>query len=322
MPVRTSVSLGPASLGIHDFDEFSSGAGISEIAVEAERLGFDAIHVTEHPAPSERGLAEGGHHAPDSFVTLAVAAAHTSRIKLQTHLTVLPYRNPFILAKAVATLDLASGGRVILGAGAGYLEDEFRALGASFAERNELTDEVLEVLPKIWRGEPFSFSGRYFEADRSVSLPRPVQDPHPPIWLGGNSKKAIRRAARFGQGWAPFPNPPGEMRVGRSPSIFGPDDLRVRIGYLREAARGYGRTGALDVAFALGYKAMWEGRTATPEEMITDARELVAAGVTWLLVPLSGGTREEFLVELGQFSSEVLGVTRALEPDVTPSTKG
>src|SRR5690348_8441543 len=124
-----------------DVPELVSAHAIAAISLAAEQAGFFAVYVTEHPMPGDDWLATGGHHALDPFVALSFAAAATSSIRLQTNLAVPAYRNPFLLAKSVASLDHLSGGRVILGVGAGYLEPEFRALGVDYAERNALTDE-------------------------------------------------------------------------------------------------------------------------------------------------------------------------------------
>src|SRR5690606_5897594 len=148
-------------------------------------------------------LAHGGHQSVDPFVALAFAAAATTRLRLLTYLAVVPYRNPFLLAKASATLDRMSGGRFVLGVGSGYHKTEFFALGVDFDERNALCDEALEVLPLAWSGEPFSYKGRHFEARDVIQLPRPTQRPIP-IWIGGNSKLARRRVARSAQGWMPM----------------------------------------------------------------------------------------------------------------------
>ena len=137
-----------ASLGLptHQGGELSSAAAIAAMASGAEAAGFDAVFVTDHPFPGDRWLATGGHHALDPFVALSFAAAATRDLRLHTNLLVLAYRNPFLSAKAVATLDSLSEGRVIVGIGAGYLEPEFEALGVDFAERNELTDEAIVAL--------------------------------------------------------------------------------------------------------------------------------------------------------------------------------
>ncbi len=116
----------------------------------------------------------------------------TSRLRLLTYLSVLPYRNPMLLAKAAASVDIVSGGRFILGLGTGYNKSEYFALGVDFDERNVLTDEVLDVLPLHWSGEPFSYKGTHFEARDVIARPRPPQQPIP-IWIGGNSRLTVRR---------------------------------------------------------------------------------------------------------------------------------
>ncbi len=130
--------------------EFVSGEAIAKMARAAEEAGFDACFVTDHPMPDERWLAGGGHHALDPFVALSFAAAATHRLRLQTHVLVAAYRNPFLTAKAAASLDALSNGRVILGVAAGYLEAEFAALGVDFAERNELCDAAIRTMRRGW----------------------------------------------------------------------------------------------------------------------------------------------------------------------------
>src|SRR5690349_15054263 len=146
---------------------------VGEIAARAEAAGFDGLSFTEHPAAGVNWLTHGGHQTLDPFVALAFAAAATSRLRLLTYLAVLPYRNPFLLAKTAATLDRLSGGRFTLGAGTGYHKTEFFALGVDFDERNALFDETLDVLPRAWSGEPFSYRGRHFDARDVIQRPRP-----------------------------------------------------------------------------------------------------------------------------------------------------
>src|SRR5262245_43752241 len=132
-------------------DEFLTAEAIAEVASAAERAGFDSISVAEHPFPDDHWLEHGtGHHNWDPFVVLSFAAAATSTIKLRTGLLILPYRNPFITARSVASLDALSKGRVVLGIGSGYLEPEFKALGVPFDERNELTDEAIVAMRRAW----------------------------------------------------------------------------------------------------------------------------------------------------------------------------
>ena len=185
---------------------------VAELAQAAERAGWDGFAFTEHPAPTDRWLAAGGHQTLDPFVALGAVAAVTTRLRLLTYLAVLPYRNPLMLAKAAATVDKLSGGRFVLGAGAGYLKAEFFAVGADFDARNERFDEALDVLALHWRGEPFSYRGRDFEARDVVALPRPVQQPIP-IWIGGNANLTLQRVASRAQGWMPLLGPPSLART-------------------------------------------------------------------------------------------------------------
>ncbi len=126
------ISLGLPTQRVDRPEEFGTGSAVAEMARAAETAGFDAVYVTEHPVPGTAWMRTGGHHAFDPFVALAFAAAATERLRVQTHLCVLPYRNPFLTAKAAASLDALSGGRLILGVGTGYLEVEFEALGVDF----------------------------------------------------------------------------------------------------------------------------------------------------------------------------------------------
>src|SRR5215212_10701415 len=130
--------------------ELVNGAGIATVAAAAERAGFHGFGFTDHPAPSQRWLEAGGHDAVDPFVALGFAAAHTTTLRLVPNIVVLPYRNPFLVAKAGATLDRLSGGRFTLAVGAGSLQREFAALGVAYEERNELFDEALEVISLAW----------------------------------------------------------------------------------------------------------------------------------------------------------------------------
>src|SRR6195952_2729298 len=165
------ISLGLPTHRVDLADEFVSGDAIVELARAAEDGSFDAVYVTEHPFPEAKWLAHGGHHAIDPFVGLSFAAAVTTRLKLQTHLVVLAYRTPFLSAKAIATLDALSGGRTIIGIGAGYLEGEFVALGVDPAKRNELTDEAIRAMKAAWSGEEIQYEGAGFTAGGNAMLP-------------------------------------------------------------------------------------------------------------------------------------------------------
>jgi probable F420-dependent oxidoreductase len=263
-------------------DEFVSGAALAEMARAAERAGFGACFVTDHPFPGDRWLAGGGHHSLDPFVALSFAAAATVRIRVQTHILVLPYRNPFAVAKAAASLDVLSGGRLVLGVAPGYLKSEFQALGADFERRNEATDEAMRAIVKAWTETGIAFEGHGYTARGNTMLPRPVQRPHPPLWVGGNSEAAIRRAARLGDGWVPFPTPRQAAPYQRTAAIETLDDLAARLDRLREYAERAGRTRALDVCFAPFGADMHTWRDLEAERVLEQAAALEKLGVTWM----------------------------------------
>jgi probable F420-dependent oxidoreductase len=208
---------------------------VPEIAKAAEDAGFDGLSFTEHPAPSSPWLESGGHQSLDPFVALAAATAVTSKLHLVTNISVVPYRNPLLLAKSAATLNRMSEGRFIMGAGAGYLKSEFFALGVDFNERNALFEEALQVMQLHWSGEPFTFEGRHFSARNIHALP-PPRGARVPIWMGGNSDAALRRAARYADGWMPMGAPSSVAKTARTPPVTTTEQLRERLEMLERIA--------------------------------------------------------------------------------------
>jgi len=282
-------------------EEFVSAAAIAEIARTAEEAGFSACFVTDHPFPDKGWLDAGGHHTLDPFVALSFAAAATERLRVQTHILVLPYRNPFLIAKAAASLDVLSGGRLILGVAAGYLESEFAALGADYVGRDATADQSLIAIVRAWSGEPVTMEGDGYRARDNVMLPRPLQRPHPPLWIGGNSKRAIRRAVAHGDGWVPFPNPPALARHSRTAVLVSPADLAGRIAYGKELAAASGRERPLEICYALT-----TGRAVTADQMLEAVDEWARLGVGWLTVAVRGRTRAEYCDALRTFGAEVI----------------
>lgn len=222
------------------YEAFCSGEALTVLARRAEDRGFDAAFLTEHPAPAENWRQAGGHDALDPFVALGLVAGVTTRLRLLTYLTVVPYRNPFLLAKAVATLDRLSGGRVELGMGAGYMKGEFAALGVDFGERNERFDESIEVMVRAFTGEPVSYAGRFLSARGNTVQPTPVQLPHPPLWFGGNSRRTLQRVVVHRGGWMPLPNTKETAPHLRSPPLETLADLAALLGELRRRAERAG----------------------------------------------------------------------------------
>ena len=178
---------------------------IAETAVKAETLGFDAIFVNDHVIVDDGPRNVPWRNVYDPLMTLAYVAALTSRIMLGTSVLIVPYRNPIVTAKMIATLDQMSGGRAIAGIGAGWNEAEYAALDVPHGERGARTNEYLRLWKACWEPDPVSFHGRFFSFDDMHVSPKPVQQPHPPIWVGGSGQPSLRRAARFAEVWQPTP---------------------------------------------------------------------------------------------------------------------
>ena len=300
------VSYGLPTHRIDCGEEFLAPGAIGELSAAAEAAGFAAVYTTEHPFPGDEWLAHGGHHALDPLVALSFAAAATSSVLLHTNLFVPAYRNPFLAAKGIATLDVLSGGRTIIGLGAGYLEAEFDALGADFTGRNDRMDEALVAMEAAWSGESVTFSGTGYRAAGNTMLPRPRQRPRPPLWIGGNSRRAIRRAVESADGWCPFPTPAKYATRTRTAPLESAADLAVALDYARGHAASVGRTEPLTVCFipdglSMGARPVDEGR------VIASIRELESIGVTWVSVALPGDTRVDQLAAIERFGTGVLG---------------
>lgn len=280
--------------------EFVTAQAIADIARAAEKSGFAAVHVTDHPAPDAKWLDHGGHHALDPFVALAFAAAATTEVKLLTNVYIAAYRNPFLGAKSIQSLAALSNGRLILGTAAGYLKPEFRALGVDFDSRGALLDEALDVLNKVLTGEDIAYEGTSFAA-RGVRL-RPLPTSPPPVWIGGNSKPAIRRAVSRAQGWAPF-NTFGYATASRTAEISTFDELSAAIDWATRYAAKIGRTAPLDICFSAGN--MLDDSKSSDERHAT-IEQLESAGVTWLTFAPPGADRAEVMERAQVFAKEFI----------------
>jgi probable F420-dependent oxidoreductase len=276
---------------------------IGDIARLLERLGFYGCCVTDHPAPTGRWLDAGGHVAQDPFTLLAFVAAATRTLRLQTGILVLPYRNPFITARAVATLDLLSRGRVVLGVGAGYLKGEYRALGVDFDKRNELMDEYIAAMKAAWTNHEFTFQGTGYQALGNRILPLPVQKPHPPILVGGNSKLAMRRAAEIGDGWWPFLNTPMLSATTRTAAMSTNEELSDAIRYLHEHCDKIGRSKPPEIVVGSLNAPGGGWNPAALLERIGQLREL---GVTGAAVHVEGRTPAEWCANAERYSAEII----------------
>ena len=169
-----------------------------------ESLGYHLVMISDHVAITPD--VQEKYPAPfyDPLVCLSWLAANTSTLELGTTVLILPYRNPLLVARMGANIDQLSGGRFILGVGAGWAKGEFQALGVPFDQRGAMSNEYLAAIKALWTSDLASYNGRFVSFESVNTAPRPVREPHPPIWVGGSSDAAIRRAVRFGNAWHPI----------------------------------------------------------------------------------------------------------------------
>lgn len=280
-----------------------TGDALMRVARAAEATGFDGIGFTDHPAPSQKWLQGGGHDALDPFVALAVVAAVTERLRLIPNIVVLPYRNPFVVAKSAATLDALSGGRFVLSTATGYLRSEYRALGVDFEERNARFDEALEVVRGVWAQDDFSYEAPGFTAQGVTANPKPA---HVPIWIGGNSPLTRRRVAASGDGWNPFPARAWLAKTARTIPLEGLGDLAPMLDHLWEHVERAGRNRSdIDVAFTTGHPGPADpGFDADAHLEALDA--MAALGVTWSSITVAGSSVEAAVESIERYGTEVI----------------
>ncbi|MFJ4532152.1 LLM class F420-dependent oxidoreductase [Streptomyces nigrescens] len=271
-----------------------------EIARVADRCGFAYVACCEHLAIPRR-LAEAMSTVwYDPVATLAHLAAVTERVRLLSHVAVVGLRHPLITAKQYATLDRLSGGRLILGVGAGHVPEEFEALGVDFGRRGAVLDETVEALKVAMGPDEFpKFTGERFAFEGLGQAPRPVQTPRPPIWVGGSSPAAVRRAAERGDGWLPQ----GDRREQLPGQI-------TRLRRLREAA-GIEEPvviGTIAEPLYVGEPGWAVGRrtlSGAPERIADSLREYRAMGVQQIQVRFRSRSREELTDQMLAFGAEV-----------------
>ena len=273
------------------------------IARRGEELGFEFLVCPDHivfpravdsPYPyNAQGVHPGvaGGECLDQLTLLAWLAGQTSRIRLGASVLIVPHRHPLAAAKAIATLDVLSGGRVILGVGVGWLREEFAALSLPpFEERGAVTDEYLRAFIELWTSDAPEFDGKYVSFRDISFLPKPRQQPHPPIWIGGESRRAIGRAARLGQGWHP-------LGVNPAFPLDTPERLQAAIARLRRQTEQAGRPpDDVEVCFRVsnlnldyaGPDAQRPYFAGNAEQVADDIRAWQSAGVSRLVFDISG----------------------------------
>ncbi|PKB81543.1 MAG: hypothetical protein BZY88_06395 [SAR202 cluster bacterium Io17-Chloro-G9] len=296
---------------------------LAEIARRGDALGFHCMVAGDHilvpktidsPYPYTVGgefpSAMSGEFL-EQLTLLTFLAGITKNIRLVPSVMIVPYRNPLLAAKILATLDVLSNGRLTLGVGVGWMEEEFKALDAPpFAERGAVTNEYLLAFKELWNSDNPTFKGKYYQFSDISFLPRPVQKPHPPIWVGGQSRRAIRRAAELGNGWHP---------VGAIPAApLEPEELaQGLVGLSRYAERAGRDPGEIDVAVKAplydpgatpgGARRRFSGE---PEQILQDIQTYSEVGVTHTIFDIRSSDLNQTMDRMAWFAEEVIASTQ------------
>jgi probable F420-dependent oxidoreductase len=302
--------------GTDNWQARMSPSDFQRIAKTADDLGFDAIAVSEHVALPVEFEANMGAYWPHAFTGMAFMAGATTRIKVTASVMVLPYHHPVPLAKAVSTLDVLSGGRVILSCGTGMAPAEFAAVGVPFARRGAVTDEYVAAMKALWTQDRPEFQGEWVQFSDVVFEPKPVQRPNPPLWFGGMALVSLRRAARVGDGWVP-----NGGFLGTGPWFEGPETLPGLLAEVNDARAAAGIKGPFDVSLPVVRAGIGPGHTHLPPpfvpesaaQIIDEIGRLEALGVTWTSVARPNAPErsvDEHLDNLAWIAEEVMAHCR------------
>lgn len=298
-------------------------AGYKAVAAAAERLGFDFVSANDHvvvPADidsrypySEEGDWAGRNSGQclEVLSTLSFLAGCTERVRLLSSVMVVPHRPAILAAKMIATADVLSEGRLVVGCGAGWMQEEIEALGvAPYAERGRVTDEYIAAFRELWTKDRPQFKGRFVEFANILFEPKPAARPHPPIWVGGESEPAMRRAIRLGDGWYPASSNPAN-RLDTAARVAG------AMATFKVACEKSGRDPAsITLAHVVLWPVNWTAETAlsggrrtltgSSAQMCEDVAALAAAGVTDVNVSFPAPTVAETLERMERFAAEVM----------------
>jgi probable F420-dependent oxidoreductase len=276
---------------------------IRRAAVRAEALGYDSVWVSDHVVVPRANVANFGTTIFDPLITLGVVAGATSRVRLGTTVLIVPYRQAVVTAKMISSLDALSGGRVIVGVGAGWVAAESAMLGVPFAERGPMTDEYLRAMRELWTSPSPSFSGKYVQFHDLHFEPRPIQTPHPPIWVGGHSHAALRRSIELGAAWHP---------INRST-----EELRAGVAELARLSRARGRATPPALTLRNDVRILRPGEAAPasahagrviagePAALVDQIAELAGCGVEELVLELLAADGPELDAQMDAFAERV-----------------
>jgi probable F420-dependent oxidoreductase len=220
-----------------------TGADQTRIAKRADELGYDMLAVPEHVIIPRQHMELSGPHYFNAVAGQGYLAGVTQRIKINSSLTILPLHNPIALAKAYATIDWMSSGRIILTVGVGWLEEEFNIVGVPFHERGKITEEYLAAIVELWTKDSPSFAGKYVSFNDVAFDPKPFQKPYLPIWMGGDADAVLKRAARYASGWMPF--------------LTKPEDIPAKLDFIKSQPTY--KNGPFEVSYGLATARVGEG---------------------------------------------------------------
>lgn len=265
-----------------------SPKALPSFALRAEELGFDSVWTADHIAVPKQSSETYGD-VVEQLVTLTYLAAKTTTLKVGTSVLVLPQRNPLLVAKQAAALDIMSGGRLTLGVGAGWVEGEFEILGADFHHRGAILDEEIKLMRAVWTDPVVNFSGKYFTVSDAVSFPKPERAI--PIWVGGNSDAAVRRAARLGDAWHPISVPPSRIREG--------------VEMMAESGRKVPVAHRSMVKITEGAQVD-QGLSGTPSQIVKQLGDYREAGVDLYMLQSGAESSDAILGDISAFAGEFL----------------
>jgi len=286
---------------------------LETLVARGEALGFSSVVIADHivfPVTirskypyTVSGAFPGQGDQLEQLSLMAFIAGKTRALRLISSVMILPHRNPVVTAKMLATIDVLSGGRVTVGVGVGWMREEFEALGApDFDRRGAASDEYLRIFKALWTQDPASFHGEFYRFEAIRCLPHPVQKPHPPIWIGGHSKAALRRVARLGDGWHPVgANPAAPLR---------PPELRALLDELHRLTEAEGRDpSTLTISYTApiydagqGVDGGAERRPWSSQTIADDIGVFAALGVSELIFDFRSESLAESLERMARFA--------------------
>jgi probable F420-dependent oxidoreductase len=297
------------------FVQAGEAAGFASVMI-ADHIAFPMEIASKYPYTVD-GSFPGQGDSLEQLATMAFIAGVTKRLRLVSSVMILPHRNPVVTAKMLASIDVLSEGRVTVGVGVGWLREEFEALNApDFDKRGAVSNEFLEIFKALWTDSPATHKGEFYQFEKLRCEPLPLQKPHPPIWIGGHSKPALRRAAKYGDGWHPV----GAIAASPIP----PDEMRAKLDELKRLTEAEGRDfDTLTISFKAplydteikdvdGKRLSFSG---PPEQVVEDIGTYSDLGISELIFDFRTDTIDESIERMDKFSREIMPLVQGVAED-------